>query len=236
MFGGDPPVFLLEDDPDLAASLTRALKAHGFTVEWFELYRQFESRLAQLRPLICVIDACLPDQRGVETVMRRLSKGGVPTILISGVYTELPDRVLGLELGADDFMLKPFSPRELVARINAVVRRSARPAEDIASKVRFAGWTFRFESLTLTAPDCEEIPLSASEARLLRCLTMNPQRVVSRDQLLDQICGSDVSAFDRSIDVRISRLRTKLRESSRNPKIIKTVYGAGYLFVPKIAI
>lgn len=219
------PVFLVEDDQDLAATLQRALEAHGFLVERFDRFRQFENRLAQLRPLICVVDANLPDHKGVEIVMRHLSEVAVPTIMISGVYTELPDRILGLELGADDFMLKPFSPRELVARIKAVVRRSAQRSDDSSGTIRFAGWAFRIESLILVAPDREEILLSASEARLLRSLIANAQRVISRDQLLDYICPLDHAAFDRSIDVKISRLRAKLRDQSRNPKIIKTVYG-----------
>lgn len=236
MPGDELTVFLLEDDQDFAAILKRALEAHGFTVEWFELYSRFESRLTQVRPLICVIDACLPDHKGVDTVMRRLSAEAVPTILISGIYTELPDRILGLELGADDFLLKPFSPRELVARVNAIVRRTTRPTDDRSAAVRFADWVFRFESLLLIAPDHEEITLSVGEARLLRCLIANAQRVVSRDKLLDQICTIDGVAFDRSIDVRISRLRAKLRDASRSPKIIKTVYGEGYLFAPKVKI
>ncbi len=227
-------VFLLEDDRDLAELLRRTLEAHGYTVECFDLYRRFESRLEQVHPMICVIDASLPDKRGVDTVMRHLAKAAVPTILISGVYTELPDRVLGLELGADDFLLKPFSPRELVARINSIIRRTTRSTVEAANAVRFAGWTFHVDRLLLIAPDGEEISMGGNEARLLQYLIANAQRVVSRDRLLDQVSTTDSTALDRSVDVRISRLRAKLRDQSRNPKIIKTVYGQGYIFVEKV--
>lgn len=228
-----PLVLVLEDDCDLAPMLVRTFREHGFDAEAIGLVREFERRLTQVRPAICIVDMSLPDGPGLEVMTRRLKSDAIPTIAISGVWTEVSDRVLGLEMGADDYLLKPFNLRELVARVRAVLRRAegASGAED--SLARFSGWTADFRGHLLIAPDAEQIELSTGEVRLLRALASRPQRVQSRETLMeDDVAGS--IAFDRSIDVRISRLRAKLREDPRNPKIIKTIYGAGYMFASAV--
>ncbi|MGQ3673377.1 winged helix-turn-helix domain-containing protein [Xanthobacter sp. TB0136] len=229
-----PLVLILENDADLAAILVRTFGEQGFEAQSVGLVRDFERRLAQVRPAICIVDMSLPDGAGFEVIARRLKSEAIPAIAISGVWTDVSYRVLGLEMGADDYLLKPIDPRELVARVRAVLRRveGAAGAED--NIVRFSGWTADFHGHRLIAPNGDEIDLSASEVRLLRALASRPQRVQTRETLMegDETAGN--IAFDRSIDVRISRLRAKLREDPRNPLIIKTVYGAGYMFAPAV--
>lgn len=229
-----PLVFVLEDDRDLAAVLLRTLREHAFEAESFGLVRDFERRLTQVRPALCIVDMCLPDGSSLELVIRRLKADEIPAIVISGVWTGVSDRVLGLELGADDYVLKPFDPRELVARVRAVLRRAERAGGTRIEIARFSGWTADFRAHRLIAPDDEEIELSASEVRLLRNLASRPHCVQTRETLMDEDAAAGAIAFDRSIDVRISRLRVKLREDPRNPRIIKTIYGAGYMFTPAV--
>lgn len=233
MSTGRQLVLVLEDDADLAALLVRTLREHGFEAEAIGLVRDFERRLTQVRPAICILDMNLPDGRGLEVMTRRVKADAIPAIAVSGVWTDVSDRVLGLELGADDYLLKPVDPRELVARVRAVLRRSdgASAADDVA---RFSGWTADFRSHRLIAPDAAEVELSTSEVRLLRALASRPQRVQTRETLMEEEAAAGAIAFDRSIDVRISRLRAKLREDPRNPQIIKTIYGAGYMFAAPV--
>jgi len=229
-----PLVLVLEDDRDLAALLVRTFREHGFDAEAIGLVRDFERRLTQVQPAICIVDMNLPDGPGLEVMTRRLKAQSIPAIAMSGVWTDVSDRVLGLEMGADDYLLKPVDPREVVARARAVLRRAdgAAAAED--GVARFGGWTADFRGHRLIAPDASEIELSASEVRLLRALASRPQRVQTRETLMEGDEAAGAIAFDRSIDVRISRLRAKLREDPRNPRIIKTIYGAGYMFAPTV--
>ncbi len=227
-------VLVLEDEPELASLFVRCFREHGFNSESFGLVRDFERRLTQIRPAICIVDMNLPDGQGLEVIARRLKVDAIPAIALSGVWTDVADRVLGLELGADDYVLKPVDPRELVARVRAVLRRSEAPSGAEDSVARFSGWTANFRSHRLIAPDAAEVELSASEVRLLRALASRPQRVQTRETLMEEEAAAGAIAFDRSIDVRISRLRVKLREDPRNPRIIKTIYGAGYMFAPPV--
>ncbi len=229
-----PLVLVLEDESDLAALLVRTFREHGFDSEAFGLLRDLERRLTQVRPAICILDMNLPDGPGIEVVTRRLNGEGIPAIAISGVWTDVSDRVLGLETGVDDYLLKPVDPREMVARVRAVLRRTGRAARGDDAVARFSGWTADFRGHRLIAPDAVEIELSASEVRLLRALASRPQWVQTRETLMEQEAAAGAIAFDRSIDVRISRLRAKLREDPRNPRIIKTIYGAGYMFAPPV--
>jgi DNA-binding response OmpR family regulator len=229
-----PLVFVLEDDRDLAAILQRTLETYGFDAESFDRALKFEQRLTQVRPDLCVVDMCLPDGPGLNVIARQLKSDAIPSIIISGVWTDVSDRVEALEVGADDYLLKPFSPRELVARVRAVLRRAAPVASRRVEIARFAGWTAEFHAYRLIAPDNREIELSASETRLLRVLVSHPQRVLTRETLMEDTAAAGALAFDRSIDVRISRLRTKLGEDPRNPRMIKTIYGAGYMFTAMV--
>lgn len=228
-----PIILVLDDDEDLSAILVRTLHNHGYAAEAVGRVRAMERRLEQIKPALCIIDVCLPDGESLDVIMRRLRRDAVPAIVISGRWTEVSDRIHGLEAGADDYMLKPFDPRELVARVGAVLRRSSDRTATEGEVARFAGWTADFRAHHLISPEGEEIELSSAEARLLRMLLTRPRRVQSREMLIE---GADAAriAFDRSIDVRISRLRTKLRENPTNPRIIKTIYGAGYLLAATV--
>jgi len=223
-------IFVLEDDPEVARLICMSLGEYGFRCEHMRAGRQLLERARQVAPDLCIVDLGLPDMDGMQ-VVRELQDGSPCAVLILTGRNDVTDRVLGLELGADDYIVKPFEPRELVARVRSILRRyqraaSAEPAGE-RSTARFAGWTFDANRHALVAPDGREVSLSAAEAGLLATLLRRPNKILSREQLLGE---RDVDPFDRSIDVRISRLRRKLDDDPQNPRLIKTVYGAGYLF------
>ena len=227
-------IFVLEDDPEVARLICMSLAEYGFRCEQMRAGRQLLERARQLAPDLCIVDLGLPDMDGMQ-VVRELQDGSPCAVLILTGRNDVTDRVLGLELGADDYIVKPFEPRELVARVRSILRRYQRSASaDSAgerSTARFAGWTFDADRHALLAPDGREVPLSAAEAGLLATLLRRPNKILSREQLLGE---RDVDPFDRSIDVRISRLRRKLDDDPQNPRLIKTVYGAGYLFAVRV--
>ena len=223
-------IFVLEDDPEVARLICMNLGEYGFRCEHMRAGRQLLERARQVAPDLCIVDLGLPDMDGMQ-VVRELQDGSPCAVLILTGRNDVTDRVLGLELGADDYIVKPFEPRELVARVRSILRRyqraaSAEPAGE-RSTARFAEWTFDANRHALVAPDGREVSLSAAEAGLLATLLRRPNKILSREQLLGE---RDVDPFDRSIDVRISRLRRKLDDDPQNPRLIKTVYGAGYLF------
>ena len=167
---------------------------------------------------------------GMELVRALRSDGRCGVLILTGRGDTI-DRVMGLELGADDYMVKPFEPRELIARVRSILRRCTAPRDATplppATVAEFAGWRFAPGSNTLSSADGESSTLSTAEAQLLKTMLQHPNRILTREQLMGE---RNLSSFDRSIDVRISRLRRKLEDDPQNPKLIKTVYGAGYLF------
>ncbi|HRP97518.1 MAG TPA: response regulator transcription factor [Rhodocyclaceae bacterium] len=226
-------IFVLEDEPDIARLFCASLTEYGFRCEHAATGRQLLERARRAAPELCIVDLGLPDMDGMQ-VVRELQEGNPCAVLILTGRNDVTDRVLGLELGADDYIVKPFEPRELVARVRSILRRYQRAAPTAADSqtserevAHFAGWRFDKGRHALVAPDRREINLSAAEAGLLLTLLERPNRILSREQLLGE---RDVDPFDRSIDVRISRLRRKLEDDPHDPKLIKTVYGAGYLF------
>ena len=231
-------IVVVEDEIDVAQTIVRTLEQSGFSTEHFIRGRDLRQFLKRERPALCVIDLGLPDGDGLDLVRSLQEENRLAVIILTG-RGDATDRVVGLELGADDYMVKPFEPRELVARVRAVLRRSGgrgegAPQEPAGRRARFHGWVFSPDSLTLTDPDGREMAVSAAEAQLLLVLLKAPNRVLSREQLLEMASAGTFSPFDRSIDVRVSRLRQKLEADSRDPKIIKTIYGAGYLFAGKV--
>ena len=173
----------------------------------------------------------LPDLDGREVCRRLRERSAVPIIVLTARDDEI-ERVLLLETGADDYVLKPFEPRELVARVRSILRRRENAALNVAERIaEFAGWQFNLGNNTLTAPSGAEQVLSTSESELLKVFVSNPNRILQREQLMGT---RDLSPTDRSIDVRISRLRRKLEPDSDSPAFIKTVYGAGYLFLATV--
>ncbi len=224
-------IVIVEDDPDVARIIEQVLKDFSFRTVWCRSAGDLLRRLRSLTPDLCIIDLGLPDMDGLEVMQRVRSQSACGIIILTG-RAHISDRVMGLELGADDYILKPFEPRELVARVRSILRRreSAQnsPARQIAE---FSGWHFNLGNNTLHAANGEEHQLSTSEAELLKVFVNNPNRILQREQLMG---SRDVSPTDRSIDVRISRLRRKLEPDEASPALIKTVYGAGYLFLATV--
>lgn len=229
-------IFVLEDEAEIARLICASLTEYGFRCEHLATGKALLARARQHAPDLCIVDLGLPDMDGMQ-VVRELQDGSPCAVLILTGRNDVTDRVLGLELGADDYIVKPFEPRELVARVRSILRRYQRsaPAEDATAErtvAHFAGWTFDGGRHAMTAPDGREVSLSAAEASLLAVLLRRPNKIFSREQLLGE---RDVDPFDRSIDVRISRLRRKLDDDPQNPRLIKTVYGAGYLFAAQVS-
>ena len=226
-----PLIAILDDEPEIRRLLSQALEQAGFRTQCFSRATEFEAALRRITPDACLIDLGLPDRDGLALVHRLASESGAAIIIISG-RAQVQDRVTGLELGADDYIIKPFEPAEVVARIRARLRRPARDgAQTRAQTLRFAGWTADFDRYALIGPDGTETPLSHAEAEVLRLFTDNPRRLITRAQMLETLGGAAGDSFDRAMDVRISRLRTKLGEDPKNPRLIKTIYGAGYIFL-----
>ena len=227
----EPPLIaILDDEPEIRRLLASVLQDAGFRTQGFARATEFEAALRRITPDACLIDLGLPDRDGLALVHRLATESGAAIIIVSG-RAQVQDRVTGLELGADDYIIKPFEPAELVARIRARLRRPAVVQGCGAAKARFAGWTADFDRYMLTAPDGAQTPLSHAEAEVLRLFTDHPRRLITRAQMLETLGGAAGDSFDRAMDVRISRLRNKLCEDPKNPRLIKTIYGAGYIFL-----
>ena len=227
-------VFVIEDDAAVARLVTDILHEFGFATETFHHGGSALRRLAAQQPDLCIVDLGLPDMDGIELV-RRIATASTCGLMILTGRGHPVDRVMGLELGGDDYIVKPFDARELVARVRSILRR--RGAAGMAAsggrrQACFEGWTLDCASHLLHSPDGEEHLLGLAEAQVLRAFLDRPHQILTREQLLGQ---HDLSPTDRSIDVRISRLRRKLERDPQNPKIIKTVYGAGYLFAATVS-
>jgi DNA-binding response OmpR family regulator len=223
-------IHVVEDDAAIARLIGQTLEKFGFRVETFRTGAEFLRRLKSTPPGLCILDLGLPDMDGLELLPHVRARHAFGLLIVTG-RSDTHDRVLGLELGADDYMVKPFEPRELIARVRSILRRyQPAPANPLADAVRvaeFAGWRFELGSNTLTSPDGRTDALGMAEAQLLRTLLERPNQILTREQLLG---GRDVDALDRSIDLRVSRLRKRLEENPLHARLIKTVYGAGYLF------
>lgn len=189
------------------------------------------------RPDVCIIDLILPDMDGLDLV-REISRFAGTGVIVITARSDMSDRVLGLEVGADDYVVKPFEPRELVARVHSLVRRidmlTTTYADTESRLVSFSGLTYDIGGMVLRNQQGDETMLSASEALLMLKFLRAPKRVLSREQLFDEEMSSERQPFDRSIDIRVSRLRRKLEKDAKDPQIIKTVYGAGYLFAAEV--
>lgn len=226
-------IAIVEDDHLVAGTLMQVLHAFGFQTEWCRNAADLARFLKIRPPDLCIIDLGLPDADGLDLV-RSLQEAENFGILIVSGRTSLTDRVLGLEMGADDYMVKPFEPRELIARVRSILRRHGKSVAIDAGSRRialFGDWHFFPATLTIEGVDGSHEELSAAEGRLLSYLLEHPNRILTREQLAG---NRQIAAFDRSIDVRISRLRKRLRDDPNQPEIIKTVYGAGYLFAVNV--
>jgi DNA-binding response OmpR family regulator len=224
-----PLVAILDDEPEIRRMLSGALEDAGFRTASFARATEFEAALASMSPDVCLVDLGLPDRDGLTLVHRLALESGASIIIISG-RAQVQDRVTGLELGADDYIIKPFEPAEVVARVRARLR-SSKPGPQASNTARFAGWTAHFDRYVLEDDKGEEVTFSHAEGEVLRLFLDAPKRLISRAQMQESLGGVAGESFDRAMDVRISRLRTKLREDPKNPRLIKTIYGAGYIFL-----
>ena len=226
-------LLVVDDDPELRALLARYLGEQGFRVSAVADGAAMDAWLEHAQPDLVILDLMLPGEDGLSIARRLRTHSAIPIIMLSARGEDV-DRIVGLEVGADDYLPKPFNPRELLARIRAVLRRPA-PASVTAaanSRYHFGPYTLDIESHTLLR-NREEIALTAGEFALLRVLVENPNHVLSRDRLIDLLKGYDRSPFDRSIDVRVTRLRRKLEDDPSAPRYLRTVWGEGYMFTPK---
>ena len=220
---------ILDDEPAIRAMLSQALAEAGFRTMAFARATEFEAALRRATPDLCLVDLGLPDRDGLALVHRLALEQGACVIIISG-RAQVRDRVTGLELGADDYIIKPFDPAEVVARIRARLRGPKR-VQAALDTARFDGWTARFDRFVLEDADGGETAFSQAEGAVLRLFLESPNRLISRGFMQERLGGAAGESFDRAMDVRISRLRAKLREDPRNPKLIRTIYGAGYVFL-----
>ncbi len=229
-------IFIVEDEPDISGLLAETLAAYRFRTRVFATADAVLLGIEDGMPAAVILDLGLPDMDGMEVINRIRARGPVP-ILVLSARGHASDRIMGLEFGADDYVVKPFDPREIVARVRSLLRRAAaaRPAAAQAGVrrevARFADWRFEPESHRLLSPDGEETFLSTGEATLLTALLRAPKRVLSRDYLLEH--GGRDDTLDRAIDVRISRIRKKLTRPDA-PTLIRTVYGSGYMLTAQV--
>jgi len=227
-----PLVTILDDEPEIRRMLSAALEEAGFRTMSFARATEFEAALKSHSPDLCLVDLSLPDRDGLTLVHRLALEQGATVIIISG-RAQVQDRVTGLELGADDYIIKPFDPAEVVARVRARLRD--RPVASAGTTARFAGWTAHFDRFALEDEDGAETPFSHAEGEVLRLFLERPKRLISRAAMQESLGGAAGESFDRAMDVRISRLRQKLREDPKNPRLIKTIYGAGYIFLGDVS-
>ena len=231
----EPHVLIVEDERDIRDPLASYLAKNGFRVSKAGDAAAARELIAAHAIDIALIDIMMPGEDGLSLTgfIRATSK--IPVILLTAKADET-DRIVGLELGADDYVTKPFSPRELVARIKAVLRRTSgnqvRPPE--ADAFAFGDWVLRTGERELVDEEGRAVPLSTGEYNLLLALLTHPKRVLTRDQLLDLSQHRDMAAFERSIDNHISRLRRKIEADPRQPKLIKTVWGGGYTLAAEV--
>lgn len=232
-----PHILVVDDDREIRDLLPRFLRKHGYRVSAAADGRDMRKALESGRFDLVVLDVMLPGEDGLALCRWLRSTSAMPVIMLTAVGEET-DRIIGLEMGADDYLAKPFNPRELLARIRAVLRRAeaAAAAPDVArGTITFEGWRLDTERRELYRPDGALVPLTSGEYDLLVALVERPHRVLTRDQLLDITRGRETVPFDRSIDVQISRLRRKIEDHPREPARIKTVRGGGYVFAPEVA-
>ncbi|MGB5780211.1 MAG: response regulator [Allopontixanthobacter sediminis] len=222
-------ILLVDDEPILREPLAEYLARQGFAVQEAESAAAARAKLIEFTPDLVLLDIMMPGEDGLSLCRHLIETRDLPVILLTA-KTEPTDRIVGLEIGADDYVVKPFEPRELVARIRSVLRRARRapaPEEETALYV-FEGWSMDPLKRKLIDPEGAMIAISTAEFRLLRAFLDHPRQVLDRDRLLDMVQGREAHLFDRAVDNQVSRLRRKIEVDSRNPEIIQTVRGGGY--------
>jgi two-component system OmpR family response regulator len=231
-----PHVLIVDDHRDIRDALSRYLQDNGLKVTMAESASSARRVLSQREIDLVVLDIMMPGEDGLSLCRELRANSALPVILLTAMGEDT-DRIIGLEVGADDYLPKPFNPRELLARIKAVLRRTGgvvNAKEAKSEKLQFAGWTLDTAQRRLTAPGGQPVELSTGEYDLLLAFLRHPQRVLNRDQLLDLARGRAAIPFDRSIDVQVMRLRRKIEADPKAPRLIATVRGGGYQFTPAV--
>ncbi len=236
---GDSPItiLLVDDEATLREPLAEYLAGQGFAVDDVESAAAARSALLNKTPDLVLLDIMMPGEDGLSFCRHLVETRKLPVIFLTA-RAEPTDRIVGLELGADDYVVKPFEPRELVARIRTVLRRVGRsvsqPGENEDFLYEFEGWQLDPVKRKLIDPERVTIPISTAEFRLLRAFLDNPRKVLDRDLLLDLVQGRTAHLFDRAVDNQVSRLRRKIEMDSRDPQFIQTVRGGGYRFAADV--
>ncbi len=232
-----PHILVVDDDPGICTLLAKVLAKHGYRVTTARNAGEMRATLRVGVIDLVVLDVMLPGENGYELCRWLSERSPVPIIMLTAMREE-PDRIVGLELGADDFIGKPFSARELVARIKAVLRRAGTQLRTVHAPPRgtllFAGWTLDIVRRELKSPAGALVHLTSGEFDLLVAFADHPGRLLTREQLLDIARGRTAEIFDRSIDIQVSRLRRKIEDDPKEPAFIKTIRGAGYMFTPEV--
>ena len=231
-----PRVLLVDDEATLREPLAEYLSGQGFAVSEAPSASLARTILLSERPDIALVDIMMPGEDGLSLTRHLIEAQNLPVILLTA-KGEATDRIVGLEIGADDYVTKPFEPRELVARIRSVLRRAARGAAtnlDEDASYEFEGWHLDPVRHRLTDPAGASVAISTAEYRMLKAFLDHPRAVLDRDRLLDIVQGREAHLFDRAVDNQVSRLRRKLEEDSRNPRFIQTVRGGGYRFAADV--
>lgn len=240
----DSRILIVEDEAALSRPVRRFLEQEGYAVSVADSGSSARRLVQKFELDLILLDLGLPDQDGLSLLKLFKATINLPVIIVSG-KAKAVDRILGLELGADDYISKPFNLRELQARIKAVLRRTASDPQSsttregehkVSTLVRFAGWELDMGKRELRAPDGAQVVLTSGEFKLLEAFVNHPSRVLSREKLLDWASNRDWTPFDRSIDTQIQRLRKKIEQDPRHPDLIRTVRGTGYMFTPKVQV
>lgn len=233
-----PHIIVVDDEPDIRESVEEYLTLHGFTVATAAGGAEMRERISAKVADLVVLDLNMPGEDGLALARWLRERSQVGILMLTAIADPI-DRVIGLEVGADDYVAKPFHPRELLARIRTILRRTGgtvaatdQPAVPLDNRVRFGRCLLDLESGKLTGDDGAEQQLTAMELDLLRAFAQNPNKILNRDQLLNLAHNRDWDPFDRSIDVRITRIRKKIEPNPAHPQVIKTVRGVGYIFQP----
>ncbi|HMM47044.1 MAG TPA: response regulator [Thiobacillaceae bacterium] len=229
-------VYVTDDDPGIRELVAEYLTGQGYAVEIAEDAVALDRLLASRLPDLLVLDWMMPGEDGLSVARRLRAQPGFPPIIMLSAKGEDIDRIIGLEVGADDYLPKPFNPRELLARIRAVLRRGAAAGSTTAAEaprlMRFGPFSVNLDARTLARDDVE-ITLTGGEYELLEIFIIHANRALSRDWLMDRLRGFERDPFDRSIDVRVNRLRKKIEDDPSNPAYIRTQRGQGYMFIPQ---
>ena len=231
-------ILIVDDDPELRELLRGYLGGNGYDVDAAEDGAAMRQRIAAAAPDLVILDLMLPGEDGLALCreLRAAPASSALPILMLTARGEDTDRIVGLEMGADDYLPKPFNPRELLARIRSILRRAGENAarEAPARAFAFAGWTLDLGARHLVGADGVVVPISNGEFKLLRAFAENPFRVLTRDQLMDVLAGREAGPFDRSVDVMVHRLRRRLDDDAREPQLIKTVRSEGYMLAADV--